>query len=72
MSEPAAAAIQAHVGGTQSALAARLGLSHQSWGRYVRGEVSPTSRRLAKWADCLELDIVYTADGWAFSPRSTP
>lgn len=66
----AAAAIQAWLDSaagqpvTQAHVAELLGEDRRAWGRYVRGEHSPSSARVAGWAETLGVVLEVGPEGW--------
>lgn len=59
-----AEAIQAHIGGTQRAVAELVGEHEVSWGEYIRGRKSPSARKIETWCERAEVDLVCEREGW--------
>ena len=60
----AASALHAHIGGTQTEVARRLGEHQPAWGRYIRGDVQPRAERVRRWATVLGVALFVDVDGW--------
>jgi len=65
----AAQAIQAHLGGTQREVAARLGLSHQQWNRYIKGRACPSADAVQGWCEAAGVSLVCEGAGWRVGER---
>ena len=59
-----AQAIQAHLGGTQREVAERLGLTFQSWNRYLKGRACPSADVVQGW--CKAVGVTLACDGSAW------
>ncbi len=67
-----AQAIQEALGGTQREVAARLGITFQSWNRYLKGRSTPSAATVQAWCAAAGVALVCAGDGWHVQQLGCP